>query len=716
MTFKHKLSRRLALLRGVARVSALLALACITPPGDRLGGPAGSVNRVVIIPDSVVAQPNQEVEFVAVGLTTVGDTANVAVRWSVTDGTITEVGIRAGRAYGRYKPDKPGRHNVEVTDSGGRVDTGVVDVPVPVASVTVTPTSASVMAGQATQLTTTLRDSAGNVLTGRAVGWSSGNAGVATVNASGMVTGASAGSTTITATSEGRNGSAGVTVTLPPVASVSVTPASAGVGVGQAVQLTATPRDASGNALSGRVVTWSTSAAGTATVSASGLVTGVAAGAATITASSEGRTGTASVTVSAPVASVTVTPGSASVQTGATTQLAAVLRDAAGNTMTGQPVSWSSSASAVATVSASGLVTGAATGSATVTATSEGKSGTSTIAVTVAPVASVTVSPASASVTVGGTVQLTATPRDASGNPLTGRVVTWSSSNTGRATVSGSGLVSGVAAGSATITATSEGKSGTSAVTMAGTGSAASLAEDFSTYTSTADLLANPRGIFATVEDINTSRIVLDMTRGYGASSRSMRYDFPDRTGEGGSGTSGRCSSFTVSRSVAFTEVSEVWVEIYVMFSAGFTTLAPAAWGCTSNAEYKFIFGHVFPSANRFNLNKGTFGTNWTWGHPDDEPGVGGTPPGSIYGSQSVSDGQWHQYRLHMKVSTPNGAANGVARFWLDGVLIKEFPNAVINRSTIWGLALGRNMNQGPDHPQSVWWGAIRVWNTSPGW
>src|SRR5437588_11355151 len=82
------------------------------------------------------------------------------------------------------------------------------------------------------------------------------------------------------------------------------------------------------------------------------------------------------------------------------------------------------------------------------------------------PVATVTVAPATASVQVGLTVQLTATTKDANGNTLTGRTVTWSSGNTGIATVSSSGLMTGVAAGSATITATSVGQSGTSAITV----------------------------------------------------------------------------------------------------------------------------------------------------------------------------------------------------------------------------------------------------------
>src|SRR5213079_1687758 len=57
-------------------------------------------------------------------------------------------------------------------------------------------------------------------------------------------------------------------------------------------------------------------------------------------------------------------------------------------------------------------------------------------------------------------------PKDASGNALTGRTITWSSSDNSVATVSSSGLVSGVVAGSATITATSEGQSGTAAITV----------------------------------------------------------------------------------------------------------------------------------------------------------------------------------------------------------------------------------------------------------
>src|SRR5213596_49514 len=182
----------------------------------------------------------------------------------------------------------------------------------------------------------------------------------------------------------------------------------------------------------------------------------------------DGKTDTANVTVAGctvPVASVTVSPGAPTVQVGQTTQLTATPKDANGTPLTGRVVTWSSDNTAVAMVDGSGLVTAVAAGSATITATSEGQSGTASVTVSTVPVASVTVSPSPASVQQGATVQLTATPKDANGTPLTGRVVSWSSNNTAVATVNG-GLVRGVVAGSATITATSEGQSGTSSITV----------------------------------------------------------------------------------------------------------------------------------------------------------------------------------------------------------------------------------------------------------
>jgi len=93
---------------------------------------------------------------------------------------------------------------------------------------------------------------------------------------------------------------------------------------------------------------------------------------------------------------------------------------------------------------------------------------TAFINVTTQPVASIVVAPADASIAPGGTVQLQATVKDASGATLNGRTITWSSSDATIAQVSNAGMVSGVASGSATITALCEGNTASASITVTG--------------------------------------------------------------------------------------------------------------------------------------------------------------------------------------------------------------------------------------------------------
>src|SRR5438309_2140033 len=303
MTFKHKLSARLALMRDrcVAVVAAVIAFAAVHACRQPLT-PAQPLTRIAISPRTLSLQQNQTSDFTVVGFTTTGDTASVVVSWSVTSGSITDTSTSSGKHYGRYKagPDTGRVKVVAHGNPGGTSDTAAVTVTsAPVASVAVSPVSVSEQVGQTVALSATTKDAAGNVLSGRTVTWASSNAAAATVSASGVVTGVAAGSATITATSEGQGGTAAITVTPVPVASVTVAPASGSVVAGLTLQFTATPKDASGNPLSGRVVTWGSSNTAVATVNGSGLVMGVAAGSATITATSEGRSGTGAVTVTA---------------------------------------------------------------------------------------------------------------------------------------------------------------------------------------------------------------------------------------------------------------------------------------------------------------------------------------------------------------------------------------------------------------------------------
>lgn len=81
-------------------------------------------------------------------------------------------------------------------------------------------------------------------------------------------------------------------------------------------------------------------------------------------------------------------------------------------------------------------------------------------------VASVTLTPGTDSMVPQQSMQLTAVPKDASGNAVSGASVSWGVTPAGVVTVTGSGVVTGVAAGTATVTALSEGKSANAAITV----------------------------------------------------------------------------------------------------------------------------------------------------------------------------------------------------------------------------------------------------------
>lgn len=342
--------------------------------------------------------------------------------------------------------------------------------PVAVATVSVALGSSAVMTGATTQATATLRDANGATLTGRSVQWSTSNSAVASVNQNGLVTAVTAGTATISATSEGRSGNATVTVTQPAVATVTLAAAQSQLTPGLTTTVTATVRDGNGNALSGRAVQWSSSASAVASVDQTGVVTALSVGTTTISATSEGRTGTVVITVATPtVATVQVTPGSAALPVGQTTTLSAVARDAGGTVLTGRPVSWLSSNGAIATVNGNGLVAAVSAGTATITAMVDGIQGAATVQVSSVAVASVTLSSPDLTMTVGSDRIIIAVARDANSNPLPGRTVQWSSSDL--QTVDGyvfgdTAIVTGLRVGSAQVTATVEGKSKSILVTV----------------------------------------------------------------------------------------------------------------------------------------------------------------------------------------------------------------------------------------------------------
>lgn len=171
-------------------------------------------------------------------------------------------------------------------------------------------------------------------------------------------------------------------------------------------------------------------------------------------------------TKTAAVETVTVSAASTSLVAGGTVQLQVTLSDASGKQLSGREVAWSTSNASLATVSAQGLVTAVNAGSVRITATSETKTGSVNLTIAPPPVASVEITASSQTLIISEQLALVVTLRDSRGNTLSGRPIIWSSGNTSVAVVSTTGTVTALSAGSATITARSEGRSGTVDLTV----------------------------------------------------------------------------------------------------------------------------------------------------------------------------------------------------------------------------------------------------------
>lgn len=169
-------------------------------------------------------------------------------------------------------------------------------------TVAVSLSSTNIQVGQSTFATARGYDQHGGAITLGPVIWTSSATNVATISGDGAIIALASGQTTISAATAGKTGQATLTVSLIPVAAVTVTPATASVLVGQTQQLSASLFDASGSRLSDRAVTWTSSDSAKARVSSEGLVTAVAEGLVSVTVASEGRSATAAITVTLPTA------------------------------------------------------------------------------------------------------------------------------------------------------------------------------------------------------------------------------------------------------------------------------------------------------------------------------------------------------------------------------------------------------------------------------
>ena len=436
-------------------------------------GTATVTATIGMLSDSVIVTVNQQVVSVSVAPTDTptldalgatvqlqaiaqdanGHTVSVELDWTSSDPTVAWVD-----ASGLVTAQANGTTSVTAT-TGTLADSVAVTVDQQVAGVSIAPPDSDPLdaIGVTVQLQAAAQDANGHTVSVE-FDWASSDPAIATVNANGLVTAHTNGTTTVTATAGTLSDSVALTVDQQ-VTSVSIAPPDSDSlhAIGATVQLKATAQDANGHTVNVEFV-WASSDPAIAAVDANGLVTAQANGIANVTATATATAGILSdsiaVTVEQQVASVSIyPPDSGSLNAiGATVQLQATAQDANGHKVNVE-FDWASSDPPTATVDATGLVTAQAKGTTTVTATAGIISDSTTVTVDQL-VASIRIDPPDSDSlnAIDATVQLQATARDVNGHTVSVEF-DWASSDPATATVDATGLVTAQANGTTAVTA-----------------------------------------------------------------------------------------------------------------------------------------------------------------------------------------------------------------------------------------------------------------------
>ena len=206
------------------------ALATLVAAGCDSSGPGGPAPVEEIVITAPAASPSAG-SALALRATT-RDARGAVLTGRTVTWTSGSTAIATIDATGLLSALTDGATTVTATSEGRKASLVVVVVPMPVATVQLSPSSATVIAGSVVQLAAVTLGLGGAVLPGRAVAWRSDNSAIASVDANGLITGVSAGVVTVTAESEGVRGTASIDVasaTPPEIASVTPTTLSAGV-------------------------------------------------------------------------------------------------------------------------------------------------------------------------------------------------------------------------------------------------------------------------------------------------------------------------------------------------------------------------------------------------------------------------------------------------------------------------------------------------------
>jgi hypothetical protein len=307
-------------------------------------------------------------------------------------------------------------------------------------------------------------------------------------------------------------------------------------------------------------------------------------------------------------------------------------------------------------------------------------------------------------------VQLTATPKDAGGSALTGRIVTWASSATSVATVTGAGLVTGVAAGSVTITATSEGINGTSTVTVTAPtadpqpGASSRILFDTRTSLQQATTQSSAFALFNATND-GASGFTTDFD---GHGTHAIRHEW---TGYGGT-----CAD--TGHDIGGLFPSPQPTELYLQWNSWWGR-TPTGGGIGNIGQFQIANGNCGNAGRKLMLlHRIAFG-----------PGrfslvlAGAAPVVPLWHYSSTID--WEKYTatdivwqsqmigtvitqtVYVKIASSDAATDGIIRYWVNGQLKVEILNAGAMTTAFAAFTIPTTYNS-PQFDQTEYiWGVV---------
>ncbi len=639
-----------------------------------------NVRWLLVNPANASIAPGDSLTFVATAEDQSGVTlSNVALVWTLTNSTVAKVddhGVVTGLA--------PGTAVVQARAGSvttlATVNIGAASSPDANVWVSISPASKDIIVGQSFQLASVVRDVNGNPVTGVPVSFTSSDASVALVSAGGVVTGKKSGEVVVTAVAGTSRATAVADVLASQVAKVSLAPKSMTLQPRQSGAFTANAVDSVGNPISiVSSVDWESSNPSVATVDDSGNVMALTPGSTSISATIGSVQSTGTVTVQPPSpASITLTPSSLDVTLGSAIKIIAVVRDSSGTTIPGASVAWSSGNQAVATVDSTGRVTGKSVGIASIRAQSGNATSFATVTVLTIPTGTVTVTPGSVTVNLGSTTRFSATVRDPSGQTLSGRAISWTTSQPFVATIDANGVATAVGPGSTVVTASSGGVNGSATLTVPGGNSQVDLSRQPANMTPLTD-------------------------RPFDSQAKSLS-DVADAEGWASSESKYLSTYSSVSDPTAPRSPSSVALLVYPVGMPRNPNLSYSpvtAWIPTPSGTHRMyvsIWLKISANWRGHNSQANKLMEAFIADHPHCVLGLvgsGNAPlrpsialnggpdsrkgeylPGNVAPTATFSRGTWHRLEMVISANTP-GVGDGQATWWMDGQLIGDYHNVM---------------------------------------